>query len=275
MHTLLLALTLVTSSPEWNQPSVGRPWSMPLQAEGGTEPYQWAIVEGALPPGVYLVDLSTVILGSASNPGLYGAPAEAGQWAVRVQVTDAEGRTADSWVDLTVSPLQLRRAYVVAPVGQELAWQAEILEGAAPFGYRLAPHGYMPLGLMLTPEGVLRGTALVPGLYSVPIEVVDVGGNRLHSTLTVNAYGEESSLPPLGVRLSVQNCHVVAEFPPLPENIKAELFGGGPGESVDVALTNLESGEQVLAHYEDQSLSLDSSCAASPSTLSLGRALGL
>ncbi|WP_321477762.1 Ig domain-containing protein [uncultured Paludibaculum sp.] len=275
MHILLLALALTTGSPDWNQPSVGRPWSMALKAEGGTAPYQWAVLEGALPPGVYFVDLSTVMLGSASVPGFYGAPAEAGQWSVRVQATDAEGQTAERWVELTVSPLRLQQAYIVAPVGQAMEWQAAVTEGAAPFEFRLAPHGYLPLGLTLTQAGVLRGTVLVSGIYEIPIEIVDAGGNRLQTTLTVNAYGEESSLPAFGVRLSVQECHVVAQFPEMPETIKGELFGGGPGEPVDVALTNLDSGEQVVAHYEDQSLSLDSSCEASPSILSLGRALGL
>ncbi len=275
MHILLLALALASGSPDWNQPSVGRPWSMPLKAEGGTAPYQWEITGGALPPGVHLVDLSTVVLGSASAPGLFGAPAEAGQWFVRVQVTDAEGLIAEQWLDLTVSPLSLSGAYVIAPVGQALEWRAVVSEGAAPFEYRLAPQAFLPLGLLLTPDGILRGTVLVPGQYAIPIEVTDAGGNRLRTTLTVNAYGEESSLPAFGVRLSVQDCHVVAEFPTMPDTVKGELIGGGPGEAVDVVLTDLESGQQVVAHYEDQTLSLASSCAASPSTLSLGIALGL
>lgn len=275
MHILILALVLTGSSPDWNQPSAGRPWSMPLKAEGGTAPYQWDITEGSLPPGVHLVDLSTVIFGSASVPGLYGAPAEAGQWSVRVQVTDAEGITAEQLLDLTVSPLSLRQAYIVAPVGQAIEWQAAVSEGAAPFVYRSAPHGYLPLGLILTPEGVLRGTVLVPGMYEIPIEITDAGGNRLRTTLTVNAYGPESSLPALGVRLSVAECRVVAEFPPLPENVTSEVFGGGPGEALDIVLTNRDTGEQVMARYESQTLSLDSSCLASPSTLSLGKALGL
>lgn len=275
MHTLLLALVLTTGSSDWNQPSVGRPWSLPLQAEGGTAPYRWAIVEGALPPGVYLVDLSTVILGSASVPGLYGVPAEAGQWSVRVQATDAEGQAGDAWIELTVSPLHLRQAYIVAPVGAVTEWHASVSDGAAPFEFRLAPHGYLPLGLLLSADGVLRGAALVPGLYEVPVEVVDAGGNRLRKTLTVNAYGEERSIPPVAVRMSVVDCQVVAEFAPLPENIRAELVGGGPDQAVDIVVTNTDTGEQILAHYEDQSLSRDASCAASPSTLSLGRALGL
>lgn len=275
MHFLLLALALTSASPDWNQPSVGRPWSMPLKAEGGTAPFQWAITGGQLPPGVHLVDLSTVLLGSASAPGLFGAPAEAGQWFVRVQVTDAEGLIAEQWLDLTVSPLRLSQAYVFAPVGQALEWQSSVSEGAPPFEYRLAPHGFLPLGLVLTREGMLRGTVLVPGSYEVPLEVTDAGGNRLRITITVNAYGEETSLPAIGARLSVQDCRVVAEFPTLPETIKAELVGGGPGESVDVVVTNLETGQQAVAHYEDQTLSLASSCAASSSTFSLGIPLGL
>ncbi|MBN9663475.1 MAG: hypothetical protein J0H49_35070 [Acidobacteria bacterium] len=275
MHFLLLALALTSASPDWNQPTVGRPWSMPLKAEGGTAPYQWEVTGGQLPPGVHLVDLATVVFGSASTPGLFGAPAEAGQWFVRVQVTDAEGLTAEQWLDLTVSPLRLAQAYVAAPVGQALEWQAAVSEGAAPFEYRLAPHGYLPLGLVLTPDGLLRGTVLVPGSYEVPLEVTDAGGNRLRTTVIVNAYGEETSLPAIGARLSVQDCRVVAEFPTLPDTIKAELVGGGPGESVDVVVTNLETGQQAVAHYEDQTLSLASSCAASSSTFSLGMPLGL
>ncbi|MGC4052552.1 MAG: hypothetical protein QM757_24745 [Paludibaculum sp.] len=122
---------------------------------------------------------------------------------------------------------------------------------------------------------MLRGTVLVPGSYDIPLEITDSGGNRLRTTMTVNAYGEESSLPAIGARLSVQDCRVIAEFPPLPDTIKAELIGGGPGESVDVVVTSLDSGQQAVAHYEDQTLNLASSCAASSSTFSFGIPLGL
>ena len=279
MFTLVLALApalvITTPSPDWREPSVGRPWSLTLSAEGGTAPYRWSILEGALPPGIHLVDLSTVMLGSAPQAGLFGAPAEAGRWQVRLQVTDAEGREADGWLAVAVSPLSLRQVDVNAPVGQALEWQAVAADGAAPFVFQLAPAGYLPLGLMLTSDGKLLGAAVVPGHYGVPVQVTDAGLNTLRTTLTVTVYGAESSLPAAGVRTNVEACRLMAALTPLPEHVQVQVSGGTWDWPLEIVLTNRRSGEQAIARYEDQSRSLEAHCRASSSTLSLGMPLGL
>lgn len=48
---------------------------------GGTEPYHFAVVSGALPPGVHLT----------GSGGLRGKPQEAGSFDAFIQVTDAAG----------------------------------------------------------------------------------------------------------------------------------------------------------------------------------------
>ena len=108
MNLMLVALVLTTASPDYRQPSVGRPWVLPLDANGGSPPYQWEVVEGALPPGLNLVDLSTVMLGSPSRLGVFGAPAASGSWPVLLRVTDSEGTVQEKQIEITVSPLALR-----------------------------------------------------------------------------------------------------------------------------------------------------------------------
>jgi len=51
--------------------------------DGGTPPYKFAVVDGALPPGVRLTP----------SGGLRGKPTEAGTFVPFIQVTDAAGCT--------------------------------------------------------------------------------------------------------------------------------------------------------------------------------------
>lgn len=267
MNLMLVALVLTTASPDYRQPSVGRPWVLPLEANGGSPPYQWEVVEGALPPGLNLVDLSTVMLGSPSRPGLFGAPAAAGSWAVVLRVTDSEGAVQEKQFDLTVSPLALRESQVLIKSGEVWEWTLEATEGAAPFRYQLAASAFLPLGVVVTAEGTLRGTVVIPGTYEVPIEVRDAGDNLLQTTLTLSTYGEESVLPPIALRISRGQLDATVELPPLPEGVSIEVAWGdgardtfaadplthtyesGAERTIEVTVTHNETGQQVRAVY--------------------------
>ncbi|MBI5282205.1 MAG: hypothetical protein HY858_11030 [Candidatus Solibacter usitatus] len=246
MLSLAIVFVILTPAPEWRQATVGRPWSLPLDVEGGAGPYQWEVIEGALPPGVHLVDLATVMMGSASRAGLFGAAAEAGRWPVRVRVTDADGAVAEKSMEIGVSPLGLRQAHMVAPAGQALEWLVEPTECAPPYRVSAAPEAYLPLGLTMGEDGVLRGAPVIPGSYEIPVQVADSGGNTLRTTLTVSVYGVESTLPPVAVRFRVEGCKTVVEWTPVPEGILVEWAGS---DEVEVVVTHGESGERARAVY--------------------------
>ena len=71
-------LTVLT--PKLPQAIIDKPYTVKLEAAGGTEPYLWSITEGALPAGLELDPHSGVI---------EGKPAQAGTSVFIVQVTDS------------------------------------------------------------------------------------------------------------------------------------------------------------------------------------------
>ncbi len=77
--TVTPALTITTSSP---LPAgiAGSPYSQTLTASGGTPPYSWSIIAGALPAGLTLASSTGVLSGTPSGPGSFN---------FTVRVTDA------------------------------------------------------------------------------------------------------------------------------------------------------------------------------------------
>ena len=71
---------LTVMNPDLPQAIIDRPYTVKLEAAGGTEPYLWSITEGALPAGLELDPLSGFI---------QGKPAQAGTSVFVVQVTDS------------------------------------------------------------------------------------------------------------------------------------------------------------------------------------------
>ncbi|HYU31442.1 MAG TPA: putative Ig domain-containing protein [Thermoanaerobaculia bacterium] len=72
--------------------SVGATVHFDFEFIGGTEPYHFALVEGALPPGVHLT----------GSGGLRGKPTQAGSFDAFIQVTDAAGCTLTVAYDIQV-----------------------------------------------------------------------------------------------------------------------------------------------------------------------------
>jgi hypothetical protein len=71
-------------------------YSQPLAATGGTPPYVWSLVSGALPLGMSL----------SSSGVISGSPTAAGPYTVGVQVMDSVSATATQTFSLTVSPVR-------------------------------------------------------------------------------------------------------------------------------------------------------------------------
>lgn len=297
-------LQVATPSPLWQQASVGRPWMLRLEAKGGVAPYQWEVTEGALPPGMHMVELSAVVLGADPGPGFYGAPSDAGSWTATVRVTDANGAQAQKQLQLDVSTLYLQQAGMTVTASQVCSWQLEAKAGTGPYSFRLGDAGFPPLGCELGTDGAFSGQSVLAGEYAIPVEVRDAGGLTLRTTVNLSVYGAETSVPPLPLRLTRDGLTAKVEVPALAEGVSVAInWGDGastvlsetsavhayaePGEAtVQAMVANQTSGEQATAEYrftlvppapsiEAQSRSLASRKFASPSTLSLGSALGL
>jgi hypothetical protein len=242
-------LAIRTASPEWRQASVGRPWALRLETAGAQGAVEWSTPEGTLPPGVHLVEASMVMLGAQPGAVLYGAPAEAGSYWVLLRATDADAQLAETWMEIRVSLLRLKETSTLAMAGQSFEWRPEAVEGVAPFTVKVPPAAYLPLGLTMSEDGVLAGVAPIPGRYEVPLELTDAGGNTLRTTVDVTVYGAETTLLPVGVRLTRDACRVTAEWTPVPEGTEVRVFGGEADVPLEVEVTNRESGERVTAVY--------------------------
>ena len=299
------SLQILTQSPDWQQASVGRPWMLRLQAQGGTPPYQWAVVEGALPPGIRVIELSTVMLGADPGAGFYGSASDSGQWTATLRVTDSAGAEAVAPLSLVVSPLSLAQPAMTLSANKAAAWQLGVSAGSAPYTFRLGDGGYPPLGCELGVDGAFRGTPVIAGEYLIPVEVIDAGGLVLRTTVDLSIYGEETSVPALPLRLSSGGMSATVQVPALPSGVQVQVHWGDgasdtladvaathtyeqPGEmTLQAVVTNQDSGEQASAQYSvvlsvpdqpasvAQPRSLSRRSLASPSTLSLGIAFGL
>jgi len=83
---------IVTTSPSLLSGSVGRAYSQSLAATGGSFPYTWSVVDGALPPG----------LAVSSSGAIAGTPTTVGTFTFTIQVADSAAATATQTFKLSV-----------------------------------------------------------------------------------------------------------------------------------------------------------------------------
>jgi hypothetical protein len=148
-----------------------------LEAEGGRKPYHWTVMSGMLPTGLALNEYTGVVSGIATLNGSY---------SFTVQVEDSTGAIGTQpftvQVDRFYAPVQILTEAVVngmATIPYEHAFEA--IGGAGTYVWSVI-EGALPLGLSLTPQGVLSGTpvattgphaAAAPVTYPFAVRVVD------------------------------------------------------------------------------------------------------
>ncbi len=87
---------LTIDNPPLPSATVGTPYDGALGASGGTPPYTWNVIGGALPPGLTF----------GSTGEITGTPTTVGTYLLSVQVTDAAGATATATATITVGAAQ-------------------------------------------------------------------------------------------------------------------------------------------------------------------------
>ncbi len=164
--TSRLAISTPTTLPIG---SVGVPYSLTLEATGGTGNYQWKIASGSLPAGMVF----------ATTGAISGTPAGSGTFSFTVNVTDTSGLAASQQFSLTIAsglaistPAQLPSGSVGAAYSQTLT----AVGGTLPYRWSLTA-GTLPPGLGLNAvTGALFGTPTANGVSRFTVQVTDNAG---------------------------------------------------------------------------------------------------
>jgi hypothetical protein len=157
---------------------VGIRFGKTFTATGGSGTYTWALVSGALPPGVAL---------DATRGTIAGRPQTAGNFAFALTATDSEGRVANASAALTVAPrlaiktLRLKTAKLARTYQMKLA----TVGGVQPVTWRVL-RGKFPVGIRLSQKvGTIAGTPRRIGTFRVAVEAHDALGAKSRKTLVL------------------------------------------------------------------------------------------
>ncbi|MBI2838674.1 MAG: putative Ig domain-containing protein [Acidobacteria bacterium] len=164
-------LTINLSPASLPAGTVGTPYSQPVAATGGSAPYTYSLLSGALPPPLSL----------APSGAITGTPGTAGVYSFTIQASDAAACTGSKAFALTVnaggcptvslSPSTLPSSEVGTPYNQTLTASG----GSTPYTYTVAA-GSLPPGVALSPGGVLSGTPTSGGDYAFSVAATDAAG---------------------------------------------------------------------------------------------------
>jgi large repetitive protein len=159
---------------------VGQPYALTLEGRGGCGPalpYQYRVLNGALPPGISL-SKEGVLAGSATS---------AGDWDFWLEVSDQDPPSA-SWCLPAKSEreFRIRVGAPAATVGTPYSFALGAPSaGSGTWSLRAGP---LPEGLSLDPSGLVAGTPTSAGAFPLAFSLADATGRetrRLEFTLTV------------------------------------------------------------------------------------------
>jgi hypothetical protein len=159
----------ITLSPSSLPAAVsGSAYSQTLSASGGSPPYAFTLIAGALPAGITL----------ASSGVLSGTPAAHGSFSFTVRATEPAGCGGRQAYTLVVGCPTIAVTPALVPdaaVGAAYATTFIASGGLAPYTYAVTS-GALPAGLSLSSSGHLTGTPTVNGTASFTVTATDSAG---------------------------------------------------------------------------------------------------
>lgn len=189
------ALTITTNSP-LPTGAVGAPYSVAFSASGGVGARTWSVALGSSLPGGLSLNASTGVLS--------GIPTASGNPNFTIQVNDAASPAVTKSFSATINvELAITTASPLPPsaVGAPYSVTMTSVGGVvSSHTWSLASGSTLPLGLTLTPTGVLSGTPTTVGTgsFTFDIQVTDGVQPKIKQfSLAVNPQLAMTTNPPL------------------------------------------------------------------------------
>ena len=177
---------------------VGAPYTQQLSVTaGGTAPYAWSVVAGnSLPPGLSL-DPAGLVSGTPSETTVGN-----GKEFTQVQVSDGDGSTLTTYLDLPVASGIFPATFPAGVLGQGYGASLQTDFGTAPYTWSVSA-GSLPPGLALGATSYdvasLSGTPTAVGSYSFTLKATDATGAALSRSYTLPIWQASGALPGTGV----------------------------------------------------------------------------
>lgn len=162
--------------------TAGAQFSNQFSATGGTTPYSWSVVSGALPGGLTLNSATGLLSGPLNT---------AGSFSFTLQVTDSGQRTGQKAITFNVAPAPTNPT-ISGPgtfdvvLGGQVSQLFTATGGSAPYTWSVTS-GTLPGGITLNATtGVLGGTANALGSFSFTIQARDTAQRTGQKSITFN-----------------------------------------------------------------------------------------
>jgi len=152
---------------------IGKAYTLPIEANGGTLPYKWSVLAGSLPPGITFStynEFSAEFSGTARQLGTYN---------ITIQATDSGSppQVATQAFTIVVSPLPLTSGAPLspAPINEPYHSQIPASSGTPPYSWTITS-GNLPPGLILNAStGSIDGTPTQIGTFNFVAKITDSG----------------------------------------------------------------------------------------------------
>lgn len=175
----LTVATAATLVPNTDLPDVtaGVAYDAAISVSGGSEPYRFALVSGALPTGLSFDADTGTLSGTATLDGTF---------PVLIEIVDANGdRLTQSFVITVLAPdIGITLEIPPASAGEPFASTVTVTGAAQPITYTLT--GDLPAGLTFDPAtGAISGTPTGVGSFPITLTVTDANGYSQSATAEI------------------------------------------------------------------------------------------